>query len=260
MLRSLGKIPEADAAYRRALDIQEKLVAESPAVPKFRRDLARSYNSLGILLADLGKRAEAAESYQRAFRIQQELPAEFLTVPQYRVEVAGSQVNFGNLQLANGQPEEALQLHTRAIQTLEGVLQQVKVDGGAQRFLRNAHWGRAQALKELMRFADAAAELDKAVQLSPELERPQFRMNRAACRVRAGQVDAALKEAEELAKIVHPVILYDAACVFALAADRRDESGGSLSKEVCAKRAVALLHQAVVEGFKDAEHMKKDDD
>jgi hypothetical protein len=39
-----------------------------------------------------------------------------------------------------------------------------------------------------------------------------------------------------------------------------DESGGSLSRQERAKRAVALLQQAVAKGYKDAEHMKKDDD
>src|SRR5262249_55952341 len=190
----------------------------------------------------------------------QDLPAEFLAVPQFRVEVAGSQVNFGNLQLANRKPEEALQLHARAIETLESVLRQVKVNATAQRFLRNAHWGRAQALQALARLADADEDWDKAVELSPEPERLQFRMNRAACRVRIGQVDAALEEADELTKIQHPMVLYDAGCVFALAANRRDEAGGSLSKEECAQRAVALLQQAVAKGCKKEERMKKDED
>jgi hypothetical protein len=33
-----------------------------------------------------------------------------------------------------------------------------------------------------------------------------------------------------------------------------------LSKEDCARRAVTLLQQAVAHGYKDAEHMKHDDD
>jgi hypothetical protein len=37
-------------------------------------------------------------------------------------------------------------------------------------------------------------------------------------------------------------------------------TGCLLSKEDCAKRAITLLQQAVAKGFKDADHMKKDDD
>jgi hypothetical protein len=54
--------------------------------------------------------------------------------------------------------------------------------------------------------------------------------------------------------------LYDAGCVFALAAGGREEAGGGPKKEECARRAVALLRQAVANGFKDAAHLKEDKD
>jgi hypothetical protein len=104
------------------------------------------------------------------------------------------------------------------------------------------------------------AAWDRAVELSPEPERPEIRLGRAASRVRARQVDAAIQEAEQLSQDANANTLYSAACVLALAADRPDESAASLSKEQCARRAVALLRQAVAQGFKDAEHMKKDED
>jgi hypothetical protein len=50
------------------------------------------------------------------------------------------------------------------------------------------------------------------------------------------------------------------ACIFALAADRPEEPGRAFSKEECGKRAVSLLQQAVAQGWKDVEHMKRDDD
>jgi hypothetical protein len=63
-----------------------------------------------------------------------------------------------------------------------------------------------------------------------------------------------------VAKNANAVTLFNAARVFALAAGRSDETAGSLSKEECAKRAVALLRQAVAEGFNSVEHIKRDDD
>src|SRR5262249_67757 len=126
--------------------------------------------------------------------------------------------------------------------------------------LRNAHWGRAQALDALKRDAEAAKDWDKAVDLSPEPQQPAFRMSRAASRVRAGQGDAAIQEAEGLVKNADAATLYNAACVFALAAERADEPSGSLPKEQGALRAVALLRQAVGKGWKDTAHMKTDDD
>ena len=40
LLPELGKQPEAEKQHRKALAIQEKLVAEFPAVPAYREDLA----------------------------------------------------------------------------------------------------------------------------------------------------------------------------------------------------------------------------
>jgi tetratricopeptide (TPR) repeat protein len=213
-----------------------------------------------LLLADLGKRPEAEAAYRKALSIQEKLAADFPAVPAYRVGVGSCLVSVGNLQRTSQQPEQALPWYARAIETLDGVLRQVKIDATGQRLLRNSHWGRAQALDDLKRHAEAAKDWEKTVELSPEPERTGFRMSRAVSRVRAGQVDAAIQEAEELVRNATAGTLYNAACVFALAADRRDESDGSLPKEQCARRAVALLQQAVGKGWKDAAHMKKDDD
>jgi tetratricopeptide (TPR) repeat protein len=256
----MGQCAEAEAAYGQALAIQEKLAAEYPAVPQYRRDLASSHNDVGNLHRDLRKRAEAEAAYRRALAIQVKLATDVPAVPQYRIELAGSQCNFGHLLRDSNQTEQSLPLFAQAIATLEEVLRQIKVNVTAQQFLRNAHWGRAQALDGLKRHAEAARDWDKVVELSPEAQRAGFRANRALSRVRAGQVDAAIQEAEEVAKNSDGNTLYHAAAVLALAAARRDEPGGSLSKDKCAQRAVVLLGQAVAKGYKDAEHMKNDDD
>jgi serine/threonine-protein kinase len=260
LLVDQGKRAEAETAYRQAVPLQEKLAADFPTVTKHRGDLATTLNNLGNLLADLGKRPEAEEAHRQALAIREKLAADFPMEPQYGVDLGGSQVNFGNLRGKSRQFQEALHWFAKGIKTLEGVRRQVDTDVTAQRYLRNAYAGRAQALQDLKRFAEAAEDWNKAVELSPEPERFPLRIYRAANRMRAGLVDAAIQDAEDLPKISHPAVLYAAACFFALAADRRNEPGGSLSKEECAKRAVALLQQAVAKGYKDAEQMKKDDD
>jgi tetratricopeptide (TPR) repeat protein len=260
-LHALGKLAEAEAAHRQALGIREKLATDFPAVPRYREALALSHNHLGNLLVDLRQWAEAETAYCQALDIQEKLAADFSAVPQYRIDLGGSQVNFGRLLSTKGQPEPALDWYAKAIATLEGVLREVKVDATARRFLCNAHWARAGTLDIcLKRYAEAVADWDKAVELSPEPEQMELRMRRAGSRVRAGQVEAATREAEELAKNANAVTLYNAACVFALAAARPDETGGALSKEACAKRAVALLRQAVAKDVKIAEYIEQDDD
>jgi tetratricopeptide (TPR) repeat protein len=256
----MGRRADAEAAHRRALVIEEKLAAEFPEVCAYRVELAVIHDSLGLVLSAVGRRADAEAAYRRALAIKEKLAAEFPAVPGYRISLGGSQINFGNLLRENRQPEQALDWYARAIAALEEVLRQVNVDATAALYLRNAHWGRAQALDDLRRHAEATAAWDRAVELSTPPQRPEVRLSRADSRVRAGQVDAAIGEAEELAQGANAAVLYNAACVLALAADRPDSSGAALSKEQCAGRAVALLRQAVAKGFKDAEHMKKDED
>jgi tetratricopeptide (TPR) repeat protein len=254
LLAQRGKRPEAETAFRRALAIQERLTSDFPTVPQYRLELAGSHSNLGSLLRDLAKYPEAEVALRQALAIQEKLTADFPAVPEYRLDLGSSQVNIGDLHQSNQQPEQALQWYSQGIETLDNVLRQVGVDATAQHLLRNAHAGRAQVLESLKRHAEAAKDWDKALELSPEPERAAVRMDRALSLVRAGQVDTALQEAEELAKNADAKTLYSAACVFALAA------AGSSAKEDRARRAVALLRQAVAKGYKDAEHMKKDDD
>jgi tetratricopeptide (TPR) repeat protein len=181
-------------------------------------------------------------------------------VPQYRIELGGSQCNLGKLLRASNRAERALPWYARAIANQEDALRLVKVDVTAQQFLRNAHLERAQALDALKRHAEANLDWDQATELSPEAERAGVRLQRAFSCVRAGQFDAAIQETDELAKNADANIIYAAARVLALAAGRPDKAAGSLSKDECARRAMALLRQAVAKGFKDSEHLKKDDD
>src|SRR5262249_731788 len=150
--------------------------------------------------------------------------------------------------------------YSRAITAIEEALRRVNRNAYAQGVLRDTHWGRAQALDQLKRYAEAAQDWNRAVELSPEPERDSYRINRALSLVRIGKVAESIEAAEVSLKNANANLLYNATCVFALAAGDPDESTGGLSREECAKRAVALLQQAVAKGYKDAEHMKKDDD
>jgi tetratricopeptide (TPR) repeat protein len=260
LLVGQGNRREAETAFRQALAIREKLANDFPAVPEYRRDLANSYDNLGAVLAELGKLSEAEAAHRKALAIQEKLTDEFPAVPAYRLDLGRSQVNLGHLHESSRQPEQALQWYARAMKTLNNVLRQVNVDATAQRVLRDAHVGRARVLESLKQNAEAAKDWDRALELARDPDRPWVRMNRAMSRTRAGQLDAGLQEAEELAKTGDATTLYNAACVFSLAAVGQDKAGDSTVKEDRTRRAVALLQQAIAKGYKKTEHMKQDDD
>jgi serine/threonine protein kinase/tetratricopeptide (TPR) repeat protein len=111
-LAQLGRGPEAEEAYRQALDVQEKLVADFPADPAHRQALGRSHFTLAVLLHG-SKRAEAEEHYRRALDLLQKLAAEFPGGSVYRRELGGVHNNLGILLDSLGKRAEAEE-HYRA--------------------------------------------------------------------------------------------------------------------------------------------------
>jgi tetratricopeptide (TPR) repeat protein len=268
LLKSLGELRLAEQAFRRALSIQEKLAGEFSTVPEYRQELARSYNNLGLFLKELGQWPAAEQAYRQAVEIQTKLAVDFPTVPQYCQEQAGSCVNLGNVLRGQGQAEASLAWFAKAIALLEPLVQK-KPDLITKRlFLRNAHWGRAQALDKLAQHAEAVKDWDRALALNavPADER-RIRRNRVQSLARTGEHAKAVTEANALAeaKDADAGTLYDLACVCAIASAKvkgAKNPGADASRlaEEYAARAVELLRQAVAKGFKDIEHMKKDTD
>jgi eukaryotic-like serine/threonine-protein kinase len=257
LLTGLGKLPLAEEQYRKGQSILEKLAADFPAVPEYRQDLAKSHNSLGLLLAGLGKRPEAEEQYRKAVSIQEKLAADFPAVPAYQVELGGSCCNYGNLKGEDRKLAESLEWFDKAIRVLKPVHEKEPRDVTAQQYLRNSYWMRARAFDLLQKFAEAVKDCDRAIELSPPMERPGLRVQRINSRLQAGQVGEAIAEAAELTKSSgwHFAQLYDFACIYAIASGKIADK-----KQEYADRAMEMLQKAVKAGYKDAAHMKKDTD
>ena len=255
LLKDLGKRGEAEEQHRKALVIKEKLAADFPTVPVYRRSLALSHSSLGILLADLGRRAEAEEQYRKAVVVQERLAAEFPAVAGYRIQLGGSYCNFGDVVLSGGRADESLGCFDKAIATLTPIHRAEPHDVTAKQFLRNSHWKRALAYDQLGRFADAAKDWDRTIELSPMTEQGYFRAPRAISQLQAGQVAEAMAEVAELTKSPNwnADQWYNFACAYAVASGKLADR-----KQEYADAAMELLHQAVRSGWRNASHMKTD--
>jgi hypothetical protein len=110
----------------------------------------------------------------------------------------------------------------------------------------------------LHKYAEAAKDWGRVLELSARTEQPRFRALRAIAWANAGQVAEAVAEVTELTKL--PLFWnagqwYDFACVYSIA-------GGKVAdrKQSYADKAVELLQKAVKAGYRDAAHMKKDTD
>jgi serine/threonine protein kinase/tetratricopeptide (TPR) repeat protein len=250
LLKTLGKPDQAETEQRAALDIRKTLVAEFPAVPAYRHDLAASHNNLGTLLRVQGKRQQAERELRAALAMQEKLVADFPAGPDYGIALGGSLCNLGHLVRQDGRRNDALVLYARAITTLTQLVRKEPALATARRFLRNSHEGRASTLDQLERYKEAAEDWARALNLAPMNEKTGFRLLLMRSRVLAGQITAALEDADLLARSESGNLVYDCASVYALAhAGTRDDKQ--------AVRAVELLRRAIARGFRDVAHLKK---
>jgi tetratricopeptide (TPR) repeat protein len=65
----LGKRPEAEEQYRRALFLQEKLAADFPTVPQYQMELAGAYGNFGRLIRGGGQPGKSLEWFAKAIRV-----------------------------------------------------------------------------------------------------------------------------------------------------------------------------------------------
>ena len=86
--RATGKPSEAEAEYRKALAIRQKLADDNPAVTEFRSSLAASHNNLGMRAVGSGKPSEAEAEYRTALAIQQKLADDNPAVTDFRSDLA----------------------------------------------------------------------------------------------------------------------------------------------------------------------------
>jgi tetratricopeptide (TPR) repeat protein len=251
---------EAERLYGEALSLQKVLVRDHPALPAYRANLADTSGNLAQLLDAGGRAAEAEEAFKETVKLEEALSRDYPALRHHAVNLGGTQCNLGNLLSKTGRRADSLAWYARAIATLAAVLDRQPRQATARLFLRNAHWGRADALTHLGRHAEAVKDWDRVIALDAGPNRTRFRLQRALALARLKDHARATAEADDLAraKDAPAGALYDLACVFALstAAAGEDRKLG----ETYARRAVALLRRALARGYKDIEHLKKDSD
>jgi tetratricopeptide (TPR) repeat protein len=115
-----GKAVEAQAAYRKAVAVQEKLARNFPGVAEYRFDLASSHVSLGGVLLQTGRLKEAEAGTRRAVALLERLVAEFPTLGPYRQELARAYEHLGQVLRATGRANEADAILRRAEQIRKG--------------------------------------------------------------------------------------------------------------------------------------------
>jgi eukaryotic-like serine/threonine-protein kinase len=178
--QKLGQSQEAEAAFRQAMTILEKLLAAAPATPEYRGELAATHDSLGAFLIFDGHQIEAEPLYRRAIALREDLMAESPSEPRYLSGLAVSYTNLGALLFETGRLQDAEPLFRRAIGLGERLADDSPSVLDNRRELGRSHHDLAMLLVDTGRVKEAQIAYRRAVALwekladeSPSIPRSQ---------------------------------------------------------------------------------------
>ena len=101
-----GETSLAEESFRKALELQESLVAQNPGDIALQSGLAGVYNNLGIVLEGLQHMEQAAAAYQQAVDHQQIAYAHAPSVARYRSFLSKHYYNYGRVLRKMGQADK----------------------------------------------------------------------------------------------------------------------------------------------------------
>jgi tetratricopeptide (TPR) repeat protein len=90
VLRASGKPAAAEAEYRKALALGQKLADENPRHLEYRRELAEINGLLAATVRQLGRPADAREAFDRAIALLEQLVKESPAQTEFRSHLASS--------------------------------------------------------------------------------------------------------------------------------------------------------------------------
>lgn len=164
-----GDLSKAEAAIRKAIALDERLVAESPQTVDFRRALSQRLHNLGVVLVGRGQPQEAAAVQQRAVEVHDALrsadPAN---------EVLGRETVAALSSLAStwkelGKFSEAEATLRRATEIQQALVTQSPDVQKNRAMLARLHSAHARILADRKAYADAEKKYQDAMALRDEL-------------------------------------------------------------------------------------------
>jgi tetratricopeptide (TPR) repeat protein len=182
---TLGEYKEAEKDYDQALGIQKQLVADFPARPEFRFELAMSHNNRGELLSETGRFKEAEKEYDKALGLYKQLADDFPSRPKYHQNLASSLKLRGSLLRDTGRLGEAEKDFDQAI----GIQKQLVTDSPTQPEFRVdlalSYHGRGDLLRATGRPGEAEQDLRRALSIQKQLadefpSRPEYLLGLAS--------------------------------------------------------------------------------
>ncbi|MBW3599953.1 MAG: protein kinase [Planctomycetes bacterium] len=167
-----GDAQEAEEHYRRSLALHQELVEQGHRSPKFRRELTRSQNNLGLLLMELGELADAERSFAAAIEGLTDLVRNGNPEPEHQADLAQAYINLGIVSRALKNINAAERAYQNAAEVLKLLVSQHVDEREYQYKLAVTHldWGNL-LLVDAGRPAEAKEHFDQAQALLVDLHR-----------------------------------------------------------------------------------------
>jgi tetratricopeptide (TPR) repeat protein len=191
-------LPEAEAAYCRAVALQRKLVDDHPLVLTWQQELARTYVSLGMLYYSTQRLNLAEAAYRQAVSLFEKSVEAYPTETEHVFDLAVTCGLLGDVTRDSDRTQPALEWFGQAIRGIETVLHLKKEHARAKEFLPTMHRQRAQILSRLGRHAEAIQEWDWVIEQAEGAECDEARLARALELTHTEQNDRATSKAEAL--------------------------------------------------------------
>jgi tetratricopeptide (TPR) repeat protein len=135
-----GEWEKALGHYRICVEQFEGLTHSFPGVPGYRRYLAHSHNSIGLLLRNAGDLSSARKELERALAIRGRLAADLPSVATYRQEFAASHYNVGLILRDQGERTRAGEEFELARETQEKLVADCPTLPDCRRELALSHY------------------------------------------------------------------------------------------------------------------------
>jgi tetratricopeptide (TPR) repeat protein/tRNA A-37 threonylcarbamoyl transferase component Bud32 len=233
-------LDEATTAFRKATAVLEELEPKLAFSPSYVRDLITAHSNLAALAQVVNRSREADKSDQRVLALQERLVKELPNVPAFHLELGRNLHAHAQRYRKQGKFAPGKEQAAAAVTQLEAALKLARDDWRLRQELYDARLTLTEALARLGDYAAAAEAVDAADKVFGKIRPAGGPVPR-----RAGQrVAAVLGRCAALVR--------DDA--------KKPEAARKELAQAYADQAMVWLRQAVKDGFRDAAHLRRNED
>ena len=153
----LANSTEAEADWRKAIELRRQLALDYPGVTEFRSRVADSHNNLGLLLSQTGKLDEAEVELRAALELRIKLVDEYPAIAELRSRVGSSHHNLAFLLDQKGESFEAEAEYRAAITHFQKLSDESPAVTEFRRSLLDIHHNFGWLLSQIGKLAEAEA-------------------------------------------------------------------------------------------------------